>query len=71
VADSSVRQRCPLTTATVVYRQIAWIFVLAILIQNVTAAKIGVALRVRLSHFAFILFFFIVVHDATLHFWIF
>lgn len=59
------------STATGVYRQIAWIFVLAILIQNVTAAQVDVAIRVNLSHFAFIMFFLIVVHEVTPHFWIF
>jgi hypothetical protein len=43
-----------------------WIFILVILIQHVTKAKIGVSLRVFLMHFALFLFFFILVHDVIL-----
>jgi len=41
---------------------------MVILIQNVTAAKIGVPLSVFLRHFALFLFFFILVHDVILIF---
>jgi hypothetical protein len=42
-----------------------------ILIQNVTAAKIGVSLSVFLIHCALFMFFFILVHDLILPFYLF
>ena len=57
-ADDALNTSLPLLfEATILYGQIAWIFAASLPGEDVTAAQVRVALKVCLSHFAFIALF--------------
>ena len=53
-----------LATAALIDRNVAWVRVITVLIDCITAAQIGVALRIGCVHETFVFIIFVFIHDS-------